>query len=158
MQSKQKHNPLTPHHPKKPKPWYTSQGLILGLYAGSIIVWLFSVVFAIGQMKIEPSVLILKSEGCAYLRQYGINTQSYGIESTCMVDVPFQRHMFGEGGKISYEDRHIQLADNLIVAVETIEDRPWTPSQRRLMIWVGFCSLFLFCMMFLAFRSLNRKG
>lgn len=133
--------------PKKQRRWYQSQGLALSMCLIAVFNMMVSSAIILGQMGNNPSILILKSQGCSYLQQFGIPTQSHTIESTCSLKAEFRPHLIGDGGLIVYQDRRITIADNLIVAVETIQQSRWAPEHQGMWIWLGFSLILVFCML-----------
>lgn len=133
--------------PKKLRHWYQSQGLALSMCLISLFNMIVSTALMGGRMESKPSILIIKNEGCSYLRQYGIPTTPYTIESTCSVEAEFRPHLLGDGGLIAYQDHRIKIADNLIVAVETIQQSPLSPEHTGMVIWLGFSLLLVFGML-----------
>ncbi|MDP2816171.1 MAG: hypothetical protein Q8O19_05785 [Rectinemataceae bacterium] len=137
----------TPIPPKKQRRWYQSQGLALSMSLISLFNLMVSINVLPWQMVSNPSILILKSQGCSYLQQFGIPTQAHTIESTCSLEAEFRPHIIGDGGLIVYQDRRITIADNLIVAVETIQLSLWAPEHQGMWIWLGFSLILVFCML-----------
>lgn len=133
--------------PKKPRRWYQSQGLAVSMCLISLFNMIVSTAIMGWQTENKPSILIIKNEGCSYLRQYGIPTKPYTTESTCSVEAEFRPHLLGDGGLIGYQDHRIKIADNLIVAVETIQQSLWEPENLGMMIWLGFSMLLVFGML-----------
>ena len=132
---------------KKQRHWYQSQGLALSMTLIALFNMIVSTAIMGGQMESKPSILIIKNEGCSYLRQYGIPTTPYTIESTCSVEAELRPDLIGDGGLIAYQDHRIKIASNLIVAVETIQQSPWSPEHLDMMIWLGFSLLLVFSML-----------
>lgn len=133
--------------PKKQRRWYQSQGLAVSMCLIALFNMMVSIDVLTWKMENNPSVLILKSQGCSYLQQFGIPTQSHTIESTCSLKTEFRPHLIGDGGLIIYQDRRITIADNLIVAVETIQQSRWGPEHKGMWIWLGFSLILVFCML-----------
>lgn len=134
--------------------WYKSRKLTISLFAFTSMTWLLSTPYLLGQLNNTPTLVILKSDGCAYLHHQQIATQSYGIEGVCMISAPFRANLIGSGGVIEHGDRRIKIADNQIIAVEEIENSPLSPKQKNILIWVCIDSVFLVGTMILAFVSL----
>ena len=132
---------------KKPRRWYQSQGLAVSMCLIALFNMMVSIDVLTWKMENNPSVLILKSQGCSYLQQFGIPTQSHMIESTCSLEAEFRPHLIGDGGLIVYQDRRITIADNLIVAVETIQQSRWAPEHQGMWIWLAFSLILVFCML-----------
>lgn len=122
--------------------WYRSQWLAISIFVLAIFNWAISSAIIAGEIEYRPSVLIIKGDGCRHLRQFGIPTTPYSIESTCTVAATFRQHLIGNGGVIDHDDRRIKIADDLIVAVETMTDSPLTPSQYLLLFWFAFNTVF----------------
>lgn len=133
--------------PKEQRRWYQSQGLAVSMSLIALFNIMVSIDVLTWQMENKPSILILKNEGCSYLQQFGIPTQSHTIESTCSLKAEFRSHLIGDGGVIIYQDRRIKIADDLIVAVETIQQSRWAPEHQGMWIWLGFSLLLVFCML-----------
>jgi hypothetical protein len=123
----------------KSKPWYIHPTFGLAVMLGSLFIWFGSALYITSQLNIKPKLLILRSEGCAYLQLHNIQTKPYPIEHTCSAEVPLT-----ENGPI-YASDEIQLVvhDSQIVAVEPLPDRPWTPRQHRLAIYLAVGSAVL---------------
>ena len=138
---------------KKSNKWYASAGLALCSMFASLIVWIFIFVMTAGVFVIKPTQMILKSDGCSYLRQIGIQTKYSADESSCTVNVPYRSNSFGNGGVIVLDDdRQIRIADSQVVIVGSIENQPWTPSQNHSAILMAASSIFMFGMMAWFFR------
>ena len=148
-----------PRHKKylvrdKTKSWYKSPMLALGVTLTFLAIWFVFGIYVDSQLEIKPRLLILRSEGCAYLQLHHIPTQPYPIEHTCTAEVPFTYALFSQGGVIHADELNLALSDSQIVAVEPLADRPWTQKQRNLALWFGMGTLTMIGMvawMFIAF-------
>lgn len=134
--------------------WYKSRKLTVSLFAFTSMTWLLSAPYLLGQLNSTPTLVIFKSDGCAYLHHQKIATQSYGIEGVCTISAPFRANLIGSGGVIEQGDRHIKIADNQIIAVEEIENSPLSPKQENILIGLCIFAAFLIGTMILAFVSL----
>ena len=134
----------------KSKPWYRHPTFGIVVMLGSLFIWFGSSLYITSQLEIKPKLLILRSEGCAYLQLHNIQIKPYPIEHTCSAEVPLTKN-----GTI-YASDEIQLVvhDSQIVAVEPLPDLPWTPRQHRLAIYLAVGSAVLigiFASMFVLF-------
>jgi len=134
-------------HPKS-KPWYFSSGLALCMVIVSFIIWIAMACMTAGDFGFKPTQIILKSDGCRYLRQIGISTANSENGSNCIVNLPYRANTFGDGGVIVLEDgRQIKISDSQVVIVGAIENKPWTPSQNRSLVLIISSFIFMFAMM-----------
>jgi hypothetical protein len=83
---------------------------------------------------IKPTHLILRSDGCNFLKSNGIETKAAEPGNGCSVLVPFRQNMFSSGGLITLGETQIRIADDQVVIVGSVEDQPWTPAQIRAVI------------------------
>ena len=148
-----------PRHKKylvrdKTKPWYKSPMLALGVTLTFLAIWFVFGIYVDSQLEIKPRLLILRSEGCAYLQLHHIPTQPYPIEHTCTAEVPFTYALFSQGGVIHSDELNLALSDSQIVAVEPLPYRPWTPDQQRLALWFCFSTFMMIGMMAWMFIAL----
>lgn len=139
---------------RAPNHWYNSRKLTASLLAVTSMIWLLSTPYLVGQLNSTPTLVILKSDGCAYLQHKQIATQSYGIEGVCTISAPFRANLIGSGGVIEFGDRQIKIADNQIIAIEEIKDSALSPKQKNILIGLCISSVFLIGTMILAFVSL----
>ncbi len=116
--------------------WYTSHLFVLVLFLVSVLTSLFLTNKALIDSETKATRLILKSEGCDFLKSNGVAINNSGTGNGCAVRVPFRQHLFGSGGLIILDKQEIQIADDQVVVIGSIEDMPWTPE----LIWtdVGF--------------------
>lgn len=117
----------------KNTPWYRGQLFSIGLMLLSVALWFIGTSHALGKFNFKPKLLIVRSEGCAYLQLHKIHTKPYPIANTCAAEVPFKYLPFSENGVISVDDdqNDVFVNGSQIVAVEALPDRPWTSEQRR---------------------------
>lgn len=127
--------------------WYTSPLLVIFLFLASFLAWFAIVAKALLDSEIKPTHLILKSEGCNFLKMNGVATNDAGIGSGCAVVVPFRQNMFGTGGLITLGDKKIRIAGGQVVVIGSVEEQPWTPEQTHTAIWVGVSTLIMAGMM-----------
>ncbi len=113
------------------KPWYRAPGVLIMVTLGSTIIWFIGTNYVALQLDIKPKLLILRSEGCAYVQLHHIQTKPYPIEHTCSAEVPVNEY-----GKIYAPDKtQLVVNENQIIATEPLPDRPWTTEQQRLAIY-----------------------
>jgi len=122
------------------RPWYLSRALAVCVFVAMFFSWLISFRF-ISEAALDPSLVILKSEGCAYLQHHHIGMIPYPSDGTCAAEVQFRREPFGEGGLIILEDRNLTISGHRIIAVEPINDRPLSPEQRRLWAYMAIVTV-----------------
>jgi hypothetical protein len=115
--------------------WYTSTLVVLVLFLVSVLACLVLLVKAALDAEIKTTHLILKSEGCNFLKMNGVATKDAGNNNGCAVVVPFRQNLFGSGGLIILEQQKIRIADDQIVVIGSIEDQPWT--QERILTAIG---------------------
>lgn len=133
----------TPKH----KSWRTSSSLALSLMVVSFITWILILILTAGELEIKPTEMIVKGEGCDYLRENGITTKNAEGENHCTINVPFRSNSFGNGGVIILKDRQIRIPNEQVVLVGSIENAPWTPSQIQSAILISVSTIFMFAMM-----------
>lgn len=137
--------------------WRTSSGMALGLMIAAFIIWSIVCMITAGKFEIKPTQMILKSDGCSYMRQIGVTTKNSEDGSNCTVNVPYMSNSFRNGGVIVLDDgRQIRVADNQVVIVGSIENQPWTPSQDRSAILLGASSILLIGAMAWFFILINK--
>ena len=114
-------------------PWYRGQLFTVGVMLLSTALWFVSSLTSLHTVDFKPRLLILRSEGCAYLQLHKVQTKPYPIANTCAAEVPFKYRPFSENGDILGSEEHDEVFVNgsQIVATEALPDRPWTPAQRR---------------------------
>jgi flagellar biogenesis protein FliO len=131
--------------------WHIPTGFLLLLLFHVILIWVVVTAMESRVTDIRPTHLILKNEGCDFLKTNGIETKSSPTGSGCSVLVPFLQNAFGSGGLIMLGAKHVQMADDQVVIVGSVEDQPWTPEQKHavilmiisalamigMLIWVG---------------------
>ncbi len=115
--------------------WYTSTLVVLVLFLVSVLAYLFLLVKTTLDAEIKTTHLILKSEGCNFLKMNGISTKDTSNNNGCAVVVPFRQNMFGSGGLIILEQQKIRIADDQAVVIGSIEEQPWT--QERILTAIG---------------------
>lgn len=111
--------------------------IALLLLLAALFHWTLFFVYVAGQLEIRPTALIVKKEGCGYMRQIGITAKIHESGETCRVEVPYRANLIGSGGRIYLDDKQISIAENQIVAAAPLENQPWSPSQRRLVTWLS---------------------
>jgi hypothetical protein len=113
------------------KPWYRAPGVLIMVTLSSTIIWFIGTNYVALQLDIKPKLLILRSEGCAYVQLHHIQTRPYPIEHTCSAEVPVNEY-----GKIYAPDKtQLVVNENQIVATEPLPDQPLTTEQHRLAIY-----------------------
>lgn len=96
----------------------------------SVTTWVVISTMVTRNSEIRTSVLTLKREACAYLRNEGIHAQPISeSESLCALSASFSANHIGNGGVIYLADRQIEIADNQLVAVEAKPDQSHQQSQ-----------------------------
>lgn len=124
--------------------WYTSTLVVLVLFLVSVLACLVLLVKAALDAEIKTTHLILKSEGCDFLKMNGVATKDTGNSNGCVVVVPFRQNLFGSGGLIILEQQKIRIADDQIVVIGSIEDQPWTPERILTAIGIVISMLAMF--------------
>ena len=138
---------------QKEKPWYASSGLALCSVFASFIIWIVISCMTAGDFEIKPTQMILKADGCSYLRQIGISTINSENGINCTVNVPYRSNTFGNGGVIVLDDdRQIKITDTQVVIVGSIENPRWTQSQKHSAMLMAASSIFMVGMMVWFFR------
>lgn len=118
-------------------PWFKSRKVI-GLIAGACLInWMLTGSYVAGQLEIQPTKLVLKQEGCAFIQAKGLAVTHIESTGSCTAILPFRPHVSGAGGTIYMGDQRIVVADSQIIAVEKLRDAEWSPRVRNLMIWLG---------------------
>ena len=144
MQNKKCNTDRNPSTTTQPHcPWYKSQNLAVSIFGVAFISWLISF-SVLGDMGSNPTLLILMSDGCTYMRYHNISTNPYPAEGACTVEAQFIPHLFGNGGVIKIDGRRLDISGNQIIATEAIEDRPYTARQKRLLAWMALHTVIVF--------------
>ncbi len=103
--------------------------LLMILFFTVVLVWF---AFAAGtgrQLEIRPTHLILRSDGCDFLKANGIETKAAEFGNGCSVLIPFRQNTCGSGGLITVGEKQVKISDSQIVIVGSTENLPWTPAQ-----------------------------
>lgn len=127
--------------------WYTSIWVVLLLFLISFLVWFALVSKASLDSEIKTTHLILKSEGCNFLKMSGIAIKAMESSNGCAVVVPFRQNLFGNGGLILLERLKIRIADEQVVIIGSIEEQSWTAERIHAAIWIGVSFLVMFGLM-----------
>ena len=141
-----------------------SSGMALVLMIGSSIIFVGILCMTAGDFQIKPTQIIVKTEECSFLRQYGIaTTDAMAGNGNCTVTVPYRVNSFGGGGLIVIENGpQIKIPDSQVVIVASLENQPWTPSQTRSAILLVASSTFMLLTMarffMLIFTSKSREA
>lgn len=121
---------------RKNTPWFRSRKVI-GLIVGACMVnWLLTGSYVAGQMEIQPTKLVLKQEGCAFIQAKGLAVSQQVSTGTCSTTLPFRANVSDAGGTIYIYDQPIVISDSQIIAVEEPRDMEWSPHQRSLLSWL----------------------
>lgn len=123
--------------------WYTSTGFVLILLFHVILIWFVVTAKESRVFDIKPTHLIMKNDGCDFLKMNGIETKSSGPGNGCSVIVPFRQSVFGNGGLIMLGEKQVKIADDQVVIVGSVEDQPWTPEQTHAVIVMVISTLAL---------------
>jgi len=117
--------------------WFRSRKVI-GLIAGACLInWMLTGSYVAGQLEIQPTKLVLKQEGCAFIQAKGLAVSQRESTGTCTTILPFRTNVSGAGGTIYMSDQRIVVADSQIIAIEELRDTDWSSRQRSLMTWLG---------------------
>lgn len=127
--------------------WYTSIWVVLMLFLISFFVWFSLISKASLDSEIKTTHLILKSEGCNFLKMSGVAIKAVDGNNGCAVEVPFRQNMLGNGGLIILEQQKIRIADEQVVIIGSIEAQSWTPERIHAAIWIGVSFLVMLGMM-----------
>ncbi len=106
--------------------WYASPLFVLVLLMVSFVACLGLAGKSSIDSETKMTRLVLKREGCDFLKSNGIAIQDYGTGNGCAVLVPFRQSLFSNGGLIILDKQQIQIADDQVVIIGSIEDMPWT--------------------------------
>jgi hypothetical protein len=132
--------------PRPHRPWYKSQALAGSIFCLAFFSWFFCLPFLDGLDN--PTLVILKSDGCTYMRYHNISTKPYPAEGACTVEVQFISYLFSSGGVIKIDGRRLDISESQIIAREPIEDRPFTSQQKRLLAWMALLTAIMFGALF----------
>ncbi len=132
--------------PRPRRPWYKSQELAVIIFFLVFFSWIFSLLL-LDDLK-NPTLVILRSDGCTYMRYHNISTNSYPAEGACTVEVQFFPELIGSGGLMKINGHRLDISENQIIAKEQIEDRPYTSRQKRLLAWMAFHTFIMFSTLF----------
>lgn len=133
--------PCTTTHPQRP--WYKSQKLAVSIFGMVFISWFFSLPI-LGDMSTNPTLVILRSDGCTYMRYHNIGTNPYPAEGACTVEVQFFPHFIGNGGVMKIDGRRLDISESQIIAKESIDDRPYTSRQKLLLAGMALHTIIMF--------------
>lgn len=125
------------------RPWYKSQKLAASIFGVAFFSWIFSLPI-LGDMSTSASLLILKSDGCTYMRYHNISTNPYPAEGACTVEVQFFPHLIGNGGVIKIDGRRLEISESQIIAKESIDDRSYTSRQKLLLAGMALHTIIVF--------------
>ncbi|MGB7597395.1 MAG: hypothetical protein WBM09_07500 [Gallionella sp.] len=106
--------------------WYASPLFVLVLLMVSFVACLVLAGKSSIDSETKMTRLVLKREGCDFLKSNGIAIQDYGTGNGCAVLVTFRQSLFGNGGLIILDKQQIRIADDQVVIIGSIEDMPWT--------------------------------
>jgi hypothetical protein len=135
MQSNDTGNEI--NKPHKQKPWHHSIGVVLILFLISVFSSIFTVTYVISEFNVKPTQLVLKFDGCEFLRQNGVLIElKPGRGDTCKVTLPFRGEFIGSGGVVILDDRQIRLTSSQVEVVASLEGQPLTVHQRRMVFLV----------------------
>jgi hypothetical protein len=147
MQNEESSDDSNPPSTTRPRrPWYKSQALAATIFILVFFSWILSIPLL--DALDSPTLVILRSEGCAYLHYRNISTNSYPAEGACTVEVQFFPELIGSGGVMKIDGRRLDISENQIIAKEPIEDRPYTSQQKRLLAWMAFHTFIMFSTLF----------
>jgi hypothetical protein len=120
-----------------PTPWYKSQPISSLSFAFFFMLWFTTGSYFLGQLNTVPTRVILKKEGCTYLRHLQVETQPYDeAAGMCSIVTPFRSDLIGNGGTFILKDRELKVTENPIVATEKLDSLPYTDSQKRMVVWL----------------------
>jgi hypothetical protein len=134
----------------EPTCWYKSQVTSSLSFTVVFMLWFTSGSYMLGQLNAAPTKVILKKDGCTYMRHQHIITEPYDDDDDagmCAVNSLFRSNLIGNGGVFKLENREVQVAENQIVAVEKLDNYPYNESQKRLVIWLCINSFLMFATM-----------
>jgi hypothetical protein len=118
-------------------PWYKSQAISTLSFAFFFMLWFTTGSYFLGQLNTVPTRVILKKEGCTYLRHLQVETQPYDeAAGMCSIVTPFRGDLIGNGGTFILQDRELKVTENPIVATEKLDSLPYTDSQTRMLVWL----------------------
>jgi DNA topoisomerase IA len=121
----------TQHH----RPWYKSQALAASIFCIAFISWIFSLLL-VDDLQ-NPTLVILRSDACTYMRYHNISTNSYPAEGACTIEVQFFPDLISNGGVMKINGHRLDISENQIIAKEKIEDRPYPRTSSTEMPNVG---------------------
>ncbi len=120
--------------PVNKKPWYRSQGRLLGLFFFASIHFFCVGIYVINQLEIRPTVLILKHDECVLLREHGVSTEPHGTDS-CRLTAPYRGSVFPAVGTLHLPDENITMPADQVTVVGILNSTSWTPQQIGLISW-----------------------
>ena len=120
--------------PVNKKPWYRSQGRLLGLFFFASVHFFSVGIYVINQLEIRPTVLILKHDKCVLLSEHGVSTEPHGTDS-CRLTVLYERSVLPPIGTIHLPNENISMANDQVTVVGVINSATWTPLQIGLISW-----------------------
>jgi hypothetical protein len=96
--------------------------------------WLVITAKTIRVFDIKLTHLVLKNDGCNFLKMNGIDTKTAEFGNGCSVVLPFLKNLYGNGGVITLDDKQIKISDDLVVAIGAAENQSWTPAETQALI------------------------
>ena len=126
-------NNLNTHHISKNQALFLGSFLII-LFFTVLGGWLVITARTMRVFDIKLTHLVLKNEGCNFLKMNGVDTKAAEFGNGCSVVLPFLKNLYGNGGVITIEDKQINIADDLVLATGTVDDLPWTPMKTKALI------------------------
>jgi hypothetical protein len=125
-------------------PWYKSQVISSMALSLMVMLWMTTGSFMLGQLEIKPTRVILKKEGCTYMHHQQLATQPYDDSSgMCIATAPFRSNLIGNGGIFKLQDQIIKVAENQIVAIENLDNAPFTDSQKQMILGLSISTALL---------------
>lgn len=135
-------NNLNTHHITKNQALFLGSFLII-LFFTVLAAWFVITARTIRVFDVKKTQLILKNDGCNLLKMNGIDTKTADFDNGCSVTLPFLKNLYGNGGVITLEDKQINIADDLVLSIGTVEDLPWNPMRTEAVILMMLSTIVL---------------
>lgn len=132
--------------------------LIIILFFTVVLVWFSFVIGTARQFEIRPTHLILRDDGCNFLKANGIEIKAAEFGNGCSVLLPFRQDVVGSGGLIAVGEKQVRIADNQVVIVGSIEDQPWTSAQTNAVIEMLVSTIIMLGMLTWILRMLTKAS
>jgi hypothetical protein len=131
--------------------------LLIIFFFTVLAAWFVFAARAARVLDIKPTHLILRNDGCNFLKANGIETKPIEFGNGCSVLVPFRQNMIGSGGQITLGEKQIRITDDQVVIVGSVENQPWTAEQTDAVMEMVVSTIILLGMMAWLVRLISKN-